>query len=161
MHGGPTPQDLEELAQRLEALLTRVNARFLQVARIDPEGVVQVFVETQAKLLQFDEAAQQRFHEAVEAARVKTLARNSFLMSCLLTSAIALKQFKSEPKRVSQRGIFGKIAGVLKSRSTGATALWSFTLASFYAVVGSAAYKRVAEMREQKDAVVKERKRPS
>ncbi len=154
--GGPTPRELEELARKLEALLNGVNARLLHVARIDPEGVAQVFVEAQATLLHFDAAAKRRFHEAVEEARVKSLARDNFLMSCLLTSAVALKQYKREPRSVSLTGVRAKLAGKLKAMSTGKTALWTFTVASFYAVLGSAAYKRLSELRD-KQAVVKVR----
>lgn len=154
MQGGPTPQEMEELARKLEAFLGKVNAKFLHEARIDPDSVAQVFVETQATLLQFDEAARARFSDAVEEARVKSLARDNFLMSCLLTSAVALKQFKREPRSASLTGLRRKLAGALKDASTGKTALWMVTLASFYAVLGSAAYKRLVELRTAKKAVV-------
>ena len=155
MQGGPTPKELEDLARKLEAFLTKMNARFLQEARINPERLVGVFVETQGAMLHFDASAQRRFEEAIEEARIKTLSRDSFLISCLLTSAIALKQFKREPRSASLTGVKARLAGVLKARSTGTAALWAFTVASFYAVVGSAAYKRIVELKEKKGGVVK------
>lgn len=148
--GGPTPHEMEELARKLEAFLNGLNAKVLQLAKIDPEGVAQVFVEAQAQLLQFDASAKLRFEAAVEEARIKSLARDSFLMSCLLTSAVALKQFKREPRNVSDTGFKARIAARLRAHSTGKTALWTFTVASFYAVVGSAAYRKLTELKDRK-----------
>jgi hypothetical protein len=75
-------------------------------------------------------------------------------MSCILTSAIGLKQFKKEPRTVSVGGLRGRFLAKLKDMSTAKSALWTFTLASFYAVVGSAAYKRLVELREKRGGVI-------
>ncbi len=146
--GGPTPEELQELAKRLEELATKANASLLKLAKIEPEALIDVFAEQQAKLLRFDESAKKRFDAAIEEARVKTLARDSFFMGCLLTSAVALKQFKREPRRTG--GFAARVTSKLQDVSTGVPALWAFTLASFYAVVGSRAFVRLREVREQK-----------
>ena len=144
----PTPEEMRELARRLEELVRGMNGALLKLAAIDPDGVVDVFVETQAKLLFFDAAAKERLGTAIEDARVKSLARDDFLMSCLLTSAVALKQFKNEPRRVG--GTVARLVNRLQGAATAPPSLWAFTLASLYGVLGSRAYARLQAAREKK-----------
>jgi hypothetical protein len=140
--------DLHAVAQRLEAFFTAANARAVRLAGLESGQVVDAFADAQARLLRFDDFSRRRYQDALEAARVSSLAGDNVFLACVLSAAVALSQFKQQPRRVG--GLLGRQVKLLQERSTGAAALWLFSVASLYAVVGKGAAKHVGALRDRR-----------
>lgn len=141
-YGDPSFEDLRILAQKLEAVIARTNKALLKAAAIEPGEALAAFSEVQATMLRFDDHGRRRFQEALEEKRVRTLAQDNLLMTCVMSAAIALTQFKQQP-RTAQGNFLEKSLAHLRSRSTRPVSLGAFALASFYAVMGRGVVKHV------------------
>jgi predicted amino acid dehydrogenase len=141
-HQGFPDEGLEELARRLEAAFAKVNSNLLKAAGLTSEEVVDAFVDVQSRLLGFDEHGRALFREAVENARVKTYTQGNIFLACVLCSAIALSEFKKQPRAASKR--WSRLVQSLRDRSTSGPALGAFAWTSFYALMGTKTWRRVS-----------------
>lgn len=141
-HGFPDER-LEELARKLEAAFVKVNSGLLKAAGLTTDDVVSAFVEVQAGILGFDEHGRMALREAVEAARVKTLSQGNIFMACVLSSAVALSEFKRQPLPTATR--WSRLLRNVRTYSTNGPALATFAWASFYALMGSKTWARVRQ----------------
>lgn len=131
----PGFENLQEIAKRLEKVAKATNDALLKGANIEPGKVLEVVAETQAKMLRLDDHGKRRFVEALEEKRVRTFAQDSLVMTCVLSSAVALREFKNQPRRVDH-SLFAAPLTRLREKSTTGLGLGAFALATFYAVVG-------------------------
>ena len=143
--------ELRGLALRLEAVFRAANEGTRRLAALEAGEVFEGFAATQAALLRFDEFEAKRFRTALEEAQVRTLAGDNVFLSCVLSSAVALRQFKHKPRAVAGRWM--RPLGVLQSLSTSAPALWLFSVASFYGIFGKGAVRHIAKRRARKRPV--------
>jgi hypothetical protein len=143
--------ELRSLAGRLEAVFAAANERARRLAALEPGEVLEGFAVTQAALLRFDEFEAKRFRAALEEAQVRTLAGDNIFLSCVLSAAVALRQFKHKPRAVAGR--WARMLGALQDKSTAAPTLWLFSVASLYGVFGKGAVRHIAKRRTRKRPV--------
>lgn len=134
---------IEELARRLEAAFTAINAGLLKAAGLHSDEIIDAFVGVQANLLGFDAHMRQALSEAMEEARVKTLSQGNIFMACVLSSAVALTAFKRQPQLASSR--WSGLQRQLRRHSTSGPALAAFVWASFYGLLASKTWKRLQQ----------------
>lgn len=139
---------MKALAAKLEAAIQKAHAKLLQAILLEPESVLETLTGIQAKALGFDEHEKRRFHEALEEKRVKTLSQGNIFMTCVLTSAVALSEFKKMPRAASP-GFLRRGVEVFKGKSTNGLSLGVFAFSSFYALLGRGAIKRLATFRQK------------
>lgn len=139
--------DLQALAQRLEAFAAGLNAKAMAIAGVASGEVVTAFANEQAKLLRFDHFDRRQLIEAIEEARVQTLAQDNVFLACVMSAALALKHFQQRPRSVEGR--WGTQVAYLQKRSTGLPALWLLSVASIYGVLGRGAVKRISAWRKR------------
>lgn len=139
---------IEELARRLEAAFTAFNTSLLKAAGLNSDEIVEAFIDIQARLLGFDANAHQSLREAMEDARVKTLSQGNIFMACVLSSAVALTQYKRQPRQTSGR--FLRLTRQLHQQSTSGPALAAFVWTSFYALMASQTWKRLQHYRQNR-----------
>lgn len=137
----PAFGDLRQLALKLEAAFARANSALLKVSGVTPDEVLETFARVQGKILGFDDHALTRFRGALEEKRVKTLAQGNMFMTCVLSSAVALSEFKRQP-RLARATILQRRLDRLRSKSTNPVALGILASASFYALLGKGAWIR-------------------
>lgn len=142
---GFDPKQLEELSRLLEAGIEKLNSGLLSAVGITAEEVVSSLIEVQTQLLKFDQHEAKNFKEAVENARVKTLSQGNLFMACILCSALALSAFKNQPQPASITKQKLRFMRNLRQHSTSGPALFAFAWASFYALLGSKAWKRLQD----------------
>ena len=145
----PAFADLKILAEKLEAALAAANEAILRAVGTDGEHVGEFVADVQAKLLGFDEHARRRFHEALEDKRVKTLSQGNVVMTCVLSAAVALSEFKSQP-RLAGAGGLSRSLDTLRDRSTNGVSLGLFAWATFYALLGRGAWRYVGVLRQMR-----------
>ena len=148
----PAFADLKILAEKLEAAFAAANDAVLRAVGIDPEHLTEAVAAVQTKLLGFDEHAARRFREALEEKRVKTLSQGNVVMTCVLSSAVALSEFKGQPKLAGGAAVSPLTKGldVLRDRSTNGISLGLFAFASFYALLGRGAWRYLGVLRQMK-----------
>lgn len=140
--------ELQAIAQKLEEAARRLNQRLLASAGLGPDELLPAFIETHAALLRFDEFGKKRLAQAVEEGRVHTLSGGNLFMTCVLSSAIALSEYKKLPRPVQSR--FAPQLKFLKDNSTGVPALTMMAFASFYALIGRQAAKKFTTLRSER-----------
>jgi hypothetical protein len=145
----PAFAEMEALARRLEAAVAATNEALLKLAGIDSENIVAAFAETQGQLLGFDDLAMQKFRQALEDKRVTTLAMGNVFMTCVLSSAVALSEFKRLPQRSTGHSLLRRLDR-LRTHSTNGLALAAFAWSSFYAVLGKGTWRKVKARRRQR-----------
>jgi hypothetical protein len=148
----PSFADLRQLAQRLEAALNRANETLLKAAGVGPEDVLDAFARVQGKMLGFDDHGTKRFHEALEEKRVKTLSQGSVVMTCVLSAAVALSEFKSQPRHTAGTAVERGLDRV-RDKSTNGISLGLFALASFYGVLGKGAWRHLDALRRGRQVI--------
>src|SRR6476661_2426195 len=87
-------ENLEEVARRLEAAFSAVNAGLLKAAGLEADALIEAFGEVHARMLGFDEFGRKALADAIENARVKTYSQGNVFLACVLCSAVALSEFK-------------------------------------------------------------------
>lgn len=145
----PAFEHLRVLAQKIEAAATAANKAMLKGAKLTPEEALDAVASIQAKMLRLDDHATRRFREALEEKRVRSLSQDSLVMTCVLASAVALSEFKHQPRKVSA-SLLDRSLEALKERSTTGLGLGAFALATLYAVVGRGVTTHVKERRRAK-----------
>ncbi|MCX6109124.1 MAG: hypothetical protein NTZ90_05900 [Proteobacteria bacterium] len=131
----PAYADFRVLAQKLEAALSASNRLLISLASLTPEAVLPAFKAAQGQILGFDEHAMERFAVALEEKRVVTLSQNNIFMTCILSSAVALSEFKIQPQK-ADGGFLAKSLNKLRQHSTTSLSLGALAWASFYTVMG-------------------------
>lgn len=146
MRNHPPPfhdDEIEALARRLEAAFQTINRRLLRLAGVEAEAIVEAFGDVHAQMLGFDTHGRTALREAIESARVKTLSQGNIFVACALSSAIALSEFKRQPRLTNNR--FARPLDRLRRLSTNALSLSLFAMSSFYALLGTKTYQRLAQ----------------
>ena len=146
----PAFADFEALARKLEVAAAATNEALLKLANIEPQRLVEAFAQVQVRLLGFDLHAIKRFHQALEEKRVNTYARGNLFMTCVLTSAVALSEFKNQPQLAGGGGVLRKRLDKMRVYSTNSLSLAAFAWASFYAVMGQGAWQQLRIQRKKK-----------
>jgi hypothetical protein len=141
-------EDLRALAMKLEETFQKAHAKLLSALALEPDTLLETLSGIQAKALGFDEHEVRRFQEALEEKRVKTLSQGNVFMTCVLSSAVALSEFKKLPKAASA-GFFRRRLEAFKGQSTNGLSLSVFAFSSFYALLGRGAIKRLAARRQK------------
>ena len=131
----PTFEDVERVAERLERAVAKANLALHKLADIEPGEALKAFVEVESKLLRFDSHASKRFEEALEEKRVRTLAHGDLIMTCVLSAAVALSEFKKQPQAVTASKS-EKILSRARRYSTTSVGLLAFATVTFYTVLG-------------------------
>lgn len=145
----PGFEHLQQLAKKIEKIAAASNAALLKGAQIEPGQALDVVSEVQATMLRLDDHGKRRFREALEEKRVRTYAQESLIMTCVLASAVALTEFKKQPRKLSL-GLLDKPLAILKDRSTTGLGLSAFAMATFYAVMGRGVARRVKDRGRRK-----------
>ena len=148
----PAYADFKVLAQKLEAALTASNAFLIKLANLNPEGVLPAFSLAQAHMLGFDAHAMQRLQEALEEKRVVTLSQGNIFMTCILSAAVTLSQFKQQPQQ-TQGGLLARSINKLRQHSTNSLSLGAFAWASFYAVMGKGLLFKANALRHKQPVI--------
>ncbi len=142
----PTFEDVEKIAEKIEKAVAKANLALHKLAHIEPGEALKAFAETEGKLLRFDAHTQKLFEEALEEKRVRTLAHGDMVMTCVLSAAIALSEFKKQPQTVaSQRST--QVLARLQKHSTTSFGLLAFATLTFYTVLGEGVGKYASEAR--------------
>lgn len=147
-------EDLKALAQKLEAAFQKAHAKLLAALALEPDTVLDTLTGIQAKALGFDDHEKRRFAEALEEKRIKTLSQGNIFMTCVLSSAVALSEFKNTPRAASP-GFVRRRLETFKGKSTNGLSLSVFAFSSFYALLGRGAIKRLAAFRQKGTIPVK------
>ena len=126
-------QHIHQVAWRLEQIFQGVNRSLLATAGVPAELVVDGFFKVQSELLNFDKEEKLAFETALEEQRVRSLACQNIFMACVLSSAVALSQFKKKP-RSTRRGI-ASIGRFLQRYSTNPLTLLAFSSTSMQALI--------------------------
>jgi hypothetical protein len=133
--------DLRAAAMKLEKIARKVNDAFLRVGSLDQDRLLPAMAEVYAEILRFDLHTREKFSQALEDKRVKTLAQGSVVMTCVMGAAVALTEFKRMPKPVSgsflQRGLER-----LKGASSHPASLAGLSVAGFYGLMGRGLFLR-------------------
>jgi len=148
----PAFADFKVLAQKLEAALTASNALLIKLANLSPEAVLPAFSLAQAQMLGFDVHAMQRLQEALEEKRVVTLSRGNIFMTCILSAAVTLSEFKNQPLQ-TQGGLLARSLNKIRQHSTNSISLGAFAWASFYAVMGKGLLFKAKALRHQQPVI--------
>lgn len=131
----PTFEDVERIAEKLEKAVAKANLALHKLAYLKPGEALEAIAATQAKMLRFDTHTTQRFNEALEEKRVRTLAHGDIVMTCVLSAAVALSEFKRQPQLVpSQRSI--RLLTRIQKYSTTSLGLLTFATLTFYTILG-------------------------
>jgi hypothetical protein len=144
----PAFAGLEELARKMEKALAATNEALIKLAKIDPARVVETFAQVQAKILGFDVHATRKLMEAIEDKRVNTYAMGNLFMACVMTSAVALSEFKKQPQPANASFLRRRL-GKLRQFSTNGLSLAALAWASFNAVLGQGALHQLKSRRNQ------------
>lgn len=145
----PAFENLRLLAQKIEAAATAANKAMLKGAKLTPEQALDAVASVQAKMLRLDDHATRRFKEALEEKRVRTLSQDSLVMTCVLAAAVALSEFKHQPRRVSGSWLDRPLEA-LRERSTTGLGLGAFAMATLYAVLGRGVTSHLQDRRRAK-----------
>jgi hypothetical protein len=140
--------ELQQLARKLESALSAANAQALKIACVEKGEVARAFAHAHATLLRFDDFGRRRLDAALEDARVQTLAGDNLVLACVLSAAVALKQFKNQPRNVG--GLLARPLAFVQTRSTGLPALWLLSVSSIYTVLGKGAAKHLSDVRKKR-----------
>ncbi len=149
----PAFADLKILAQKLEAAMNATNDALLRAAGVQGDALVDAFAALQVRLLRLDTHGERRFREALEEKRVKTLAQGNIFMSCVMTSAVALSEFKSQPRQAAG-GRLARGLERLKDRSTNPVSLSAFALTCFYSLLGKGAIGHLGALNKARKSLV-------
>ena len=144
----PAFDDMRQLALKLEAAFAKANAAVLKAIALEPEAALASLAEIQGKILGFDDHGKKRFREALEEKRIQSLAQGNLFMTCVLASAVALSEFKSQPRAVAS-GPVRRQLDRLRGQSTNGLSLGAFAFASFYALCGKGALSRLVAWRQK------------
>jgi hypothetical protein len=147
--GDPAFENLKILAEKIEAVVSAANRGLLKGAKLTPEQALDSVATVQAKMLRLDDHGMRRYREALEDKRVRSLSQGNLVMTCVLASAVALSEFKHQPRRISGSWLDKPLA-VLKERSTTGLGLGAFSLATLYAVLGRGIAGHLEERRKDK-----------
>jgi hypothetical protein len=147
----PTFEDVERVAEKLERAVAKANLALHKLADIDPGDALKVFIEVESKLLRFDSHATKRFEEALEEKRVRTLAHGDLVMTCVLSAAVALSEFKKQPHTVTATKS-AKLLSRVRQYSTTSFGLLTFATLTFYTVLGRGVGHHAAEFKRRYSA---------
>ena len=119
---------IHQVALRLERIFKDVNRSMLATAGVPAELVVDGFFTIQSELLRFDRQEKLAFETALEEHRVRSLASQNIFVACVLSSAVALSQFKKRPQS-TRKGI-ASLGNLLQRYSTNPLSLMAFSTTS-------------------------------
>ncbi len=132
--------------------MTAANKRLLALAAIEPDELVGVFSSVHAKLLRLDSHGQAALDQALEAKRVQTLAQGNLFMTCVLSSAVALSEFKRLPRKPPS-GLLNNSLNSIKDFSTQPASLGVYTVACLYALIGQGVWRRIRLSRKKSPTI--------
>ncbi|MEN9834922.1 MAG: hypothetical protein RL011_1115 [Pseudomonadota bacterium] len=143
----PAFANVEELARKIEKAVAVTNEALMKLAKIEPHRVVETYAQVQAQMLGFDSHTTKRFMQALEDKRVNTHAMGNMFMACVMTSAVALSEFKNQPL-AANAGYLRRRLQRLRHLSTNGVTLAAFAWASFHAVMGQGAAHQIKAWRK-------------
>ena len=146
---GPAYAELEAIARKLEAAVAATNEILLKLAKIEPSRLVETFAQVQSRMLGFDSHTTRHFMQSLEEKRVNTYAMGNVFMACVMTAAVALSEFKSQPQPANANFLRRRL-GRLRTYSTNALSLTAFAWASFHAVLGQGALHQLQVLLESR-----------
>ena len=144
----PTFEDVERIAEKIEKAIAKANLALHKLAYIEPGEALKVFADAEGKFLNFDTHAQNHFEAALEEKKVRTLAHGDMVMTCVLSAAVALSEFKKQPHIVTPQKTSPLLAGIQKY-STTSFGLLAFSTLIFYSILGVGVSKHAQEAKSR------------
>ena len=142
-HWSDDYQDMEELARRLEEVFRQASVTVLRASGVSAEKMVDAMIDLQASILRFDDFAKKGLWQAAEDKQVRRLAADNVFLGAVLTSAVALSEYKKAPRNVSQPD--SKAVRQLRRLSTTVPSLFLLSSATIHGLLGRSLLRRARQ----------------